>query len=772
MGIKEVSAKEIKIDYSVKVPTKDLKPEPVFFKQERVENAFNIALKTEKEGYNIYVAGPEGIGKITYSMIKLKEAASKKNSPEDIFYHANFEEPQKPKFVMVPAGIGKKLYRDINRVIENLKETVVRQFESKDFEDERVKLQREIEEKKQEVLKRLKEDAEKLGLATIITPSGIQLLPVVQGKVSPEFLKIPEIKVEFEKKLELFDEKFRDYLRQLRELDYQLFENIRELKEKVSRYVIDNAFFKIEEKYKDLKQVTNFIDYLKQHMAERIDIFIRWKMFEGDFLLQKAIEREIDIFRINVVVDNSKQKGAPVIYEQIPTFKSMFGYISFKAEMGILYADHMSIVAGSLFKARGGYMVLKVRDILKNPLLWENLKRVIFHKRIYLSHYPYEEIFPFHVGIYPEPVPFNITIALVGDSLMYQILSLYDPDFNRLFKVKGEFDPVVDVDEDVIKRFPVLVKNIVSQEGLKDVDADGVTELLRYSVELSGSRKKINTIFSTVTDILREADAVSTEDTITGKTVKNVIKDRKFRLNMIEEKIRKMFEEGKLIADIKGKKASQVNGLSVIELGDFSFGKPSRITAASYIGEKGIINIEREVELSGPIHSKGVMILSGYVGHKYGKDTPLALSCSIAFEQSYGEVEGDSASAAELLAVLSSIGEIPVRQDIAITGSIDQLGNIQPVGGIKEKIEGFYSVCKIKGLTGDQGVVVPSRNFDNIILDDEVLQAVEDRSFHIYTIDNIDDAIKIMTQMDPLEFHRQIKEKLVEYYRQAVKGKK
>jgi len=752
MGIKKVSAKEIKIDYRIKVSTKDIKPEPVFFKQERVANAFNVALKTEKEGYNIYVAGPEGIGKITYSLLKLKEVASKKKPPEDIFYHANFEEPQKPKFVMVPAGIGKKLHRDINRVIENLKETVVKQFESKEFEDERVKLQKEIEEKKQKVIKKLKEDAEKLGLATIITPSGIQLLPIVQGKVSPEFLKIPEIKVEFEKKLELFDERFRDYLRQLRELDYQLFENIRDLKEKVSKYVIDNAFFKVEEKYKDLKQVVRFIDYLKQHMAERIDIFIRWKMLEGDFLLQKAIEREIDIFRINVVVDNSKQEGAPVIYEQIPTFKSMFGYISFKAEMGILYADHMSIVSGSLFKARGGYMVLKVRDILKNPLLWE--------------------IFPFHVGIYPEPVPFNITIALVGDSLMYQLLSLYDPDFNRLFKVKGEFDPVVDIDEEVIKRFPVLIKNIISKEGLKDVDADGVTDLLRYSVELSGSRKKINTVFSTITDVLREADAVTAGDLISGETVKEVIKDRRFRLNLIEEKISKMFKEGKLIVDIKGKKVAQVNGLSVIELGDFSFGKPSRITAASYIGEKGIINIEREVELSGPIHSKGVMILSGYVGHKYGKDTPLALSCSIAFEQSYGEVEGDSASAAELLSVLSSIGEIPVRQDTAITGSIDQLGNIQPVGGIKEKIEGFYTVCKIKGLTGEQGVVVPSRNFDNIILDDEVLEAVEKGEFHIYTVDSIDDAIKIMTQMDPLEFHRQIKEKLTEYYKQAVKGKR
>ncbi|MBK3333225.1 AAA family ATPase [Persephonella atlantica] len=772
MGIKKIFPEDIKLQFTVDTPTYRVKPQPVFFGQERVENAFNIALKTEKEGYNLYVAGPEGIGKITYTKLKLHEAARKKKTPEDIFYHANFEEPQKPKFVSVPAGVGRKLAKDISRVIENLKETVVRQFESKEFEDERVRLIKKIEEEKSHILNQLKRDAESYGLATVVTPAGIQFIPIVQGKASPEFLRVPEIKAEFEKKVEMFDERFRDYMRQIRELDYQLFESLRELKEKVSRYVIDNAFYKIEEKYRYLKQVIQFLEYLKQHMSERIDIFIRWKMLEGDFLLQKAVEREIDIFRINVVVDNSRQEGAPVIYEQVPTFKTLFGYISYRAEMGILYADHMSIVAGSLFKARGGYIIFKIRDILKNPILWENLKRVIIHKKIYLSHYPVEEIFPFHVGIYPEPVPFNITVVLVGDSLMYQLLSMFDPDFNRLFKVKAEFDPVVELNETVIKKFPVLVKHIITQEKLKDVETDGLSELLRYAVELSGSRKKINTVFSHITDLLREADAICEEKFITGKTVKKVIKDRRFRLNLIEEKLRRMFAEGKLIVNIEGKKVAQVNGLSVIELGDFSFGKPSRITASSYIGEKGIINIEREVELSGPIHSKGVMILSGYVGHKYGKDTPLALSCSIAFEQSYGEVEGDSASAAELIAVLSSISEIPVRQEIAITGSIDQLGNIQPVGGIKEKVEGFYSVCKILGLNGKQRVIIPLRNFDNLVLDDEVIEAVEKGNFHIYTIDHIDDAIKLMTETDPLDFHRQVKEKLVEYYRQAIKGKK
>ena len=772
MGIKEIKAEEIKLSYRIEKSTKDVKPERIFPGQKRVEKAFDIALKTDKEGYNIYVAGPEGIGKLTYTLEILKKEAEEKTVPEDVCYYFNFEEPQKPKFLLLPAGYGKKLSKSLEQIIETLKESTVKQFESKEFEDERVRIIKEIEEKRKDILKSLQEEAATYGLAVVFTPAGIQFLPIVHGKPSPEALAIPEIKTEFEKKVELFDEKFREYLRQLRELDIKLQEQLKELREKVSSYIVENAFYKVEQDFKNIPDIIQFLNYLKEKVSERIDIFIRWKALEGNFLFQKAIERDLNMFRINVVVDNGSLNGAPVVHEELPTFKSLFGHISYTAEMGILYADHMSLIAGSLLKSRGGFLILRAFDIIKNPALWEALKRVLLHKKIYISQIPFEEFFPFHVGIHPEPVPFKAKLAILGNTELYEILSFYDEEFNRIFKVKGEFDPVIDITEELVESFPKIIKKIKEDEKLKDFSNDALTELFRYGVVLSGSRKKFNMVFSYITDIARESDALSQKEIITGEDVKRAIKEKIFRSNLLEEKIKKLFKEGKLIINIDGKETAQVNGISVYELGDFSFGKPSRITASSYIGEKGIINIEREVELSGPIHDKGVMILSGYIGKKYGKDTPLALSCSITFEQSYGEVEGDSASAAELLAVLSSISEIPVRQDIAITGSIDQHGNIQPVGGIKEKIEGFYRICKILGLTGKQGVIVPSRNFDNIILDEEVLESVEKGEFHIYTVDNIDDVIKIMTGIEPLEFHRITKENLAEFYEKIIKGKK
>ncbi len=772
MAVKHLNADQIRIDISLKEGTQNIKPETLFPGQERVEKAFNVGLSTEKEGYNIYVAGPEGIGKVTYSLHKIKNISKQKKTPEDICYYNNFEEPYRPKYLLLPAGYGKKLSRDLDRSIDTLKEAVVKQFESKEFEDEKVKLIKNAEEKRKNILEQLKKEAESYGLAMVITPAGIQLLPIVQGKVSPEFLKIPEIKTEFEKKVELFDETFRKYLRELRDVEHTLIDSLNELKKKVSEYIVENVFYRIEEKYKDIKQALIFIRYIKEKIAERIDLFIRWKILEGDFFLQRTVEREFNLFRLNVIVDNSKTEGAPYKYEEIPTFKTVFGHIAYKAEMGILYADHMSITAGSLLKVRGGYLLLRAVDIIKNPFLWEALKRSILHKKVYISQHLVEEVFPFQVGIFPEPVPFDVTIILVGDNKLYNLLSIYDFEFNRLFKVKAEFDPVIKLTEEVIQSFPRIVKKIVTEEKMKDLTADALSELLRYSIQLSGNRKRINVVFSHINDIVREADSRSDGDLITGKDIKLTIKEKIFRENLVEEKIRELFKEGILIIDIEGKKVGQVNGLTVYDLGNFRFGKPSRITASSYIGEKGIISIEREVELSGPIYDKGVLILSGYIGSRYGKDTPLTLSCSITFEQSYGEVEGDSASAAELIAVLSSIGDIQIRQDLAITGSIDQHGNIQPVGGIKEKVEGFYRVCKIIGLTGEQGVIVPSRNIDNIILDDDVIKSIEKGEFHIYTVDHIDDVIQLTSGMKPLEFHQKVKEELIQFYEKVSKGKK
>ena len=774
MAVKKVGTDEIKLAFGIKKGTEEVKPLAIFPSQPRVESAFNLALKTEKEGYNVYVSGPESIGRTTYTLRKLKEKAKEKPAPEDICYYHDFEEPLKPKYLLLPKGLGKELKKDIDEVIESLKEQAHKMFESKEYEEEREKIVKELEKERERLLEEMTREAQKYNLAVVFTPAGVALLPVIQGRVIPEVevMRNPVLKEAYERSLEAFEDKFREYMRRMRELDYKFYEELKKLKNKTASYIVENLLFRLEEKYKNLEKVPEFLRKLKKNLIENIHFFIEWKLIEENVPLRRLLEMNINLFRINVIVDNSKLEHAPVVYEELPSFRSLFGYISYKGEMGILYADHNSIVAGSLHRARGGFLVLRVQDILRNPFLWISLKRVLLHKKIYIGGPTLSEISPFFVGIDPEPVPFEGKIFLIGDSLTFQLLSILDPEFNRLFKVKAEFDPVVKLSKEIIEEYPGILKKIVSDEKLKDLTPDGVEEVLKYAVRLSGSRKKLSVVFGYITDILREADAISEGERITGSDVKKAIKEKIFRSNLIEEKIRELIAEGKIIIEIEGRRQGQVNGLSVYELGDISFGKPTRITATAYIGEKGIIDIEREVELSGPIHSKGVLILTGYLGNKYGRSVPLSLSCSITFEQLYDEVEGDSASVAELMAVLSAISEVPLRQDVAITGSLDQYGHVQPVGGIKEKVEGFWKVCKVKGLTGKQGVIIPSRNYDNLVLDDELIEDIEKGLFNIYTVDTVDDVIEIMTGLKAYEFHRKVLEKLKSFTKVRRKRKK
>ncbi|RLJ70861.1 putative ATP-dependent protease [Hydrogenivirga caldilitoris] len=769
MSIREIKAAEVRLSFDVKVGTAGLKPLAVFPSQPRVDNSFELALRTEKEGYNVYVSGPESIGRTTYTLRKLKERAKEKPTPEDICYFHDFEEPLKPKYLLLPSGLGKELRRDIDWVIENLKEESHKMFESKEFEEERERRIKEIEEEKEKIISEMSEEARKHNLTVFLTPTGISLLPLVHGRVvsEAELVQNPLLKSRYEKSLEEFGEKFRDYIRSLRELDYRLAYEIKDLREKTAEFLVDSLLYRLEEKYRGNENVLNFLKNLRKNLIKNIQFFVEWKFVEDNVPLRRLTESNINLFRLNVIADNSSLEGAPVVHEEMPSFKSLFGYISYRAEMGILYADHSSIVAGSLHRARGGYLVLRARDVLENPLLWESLKRVLLHKRIYLGGIPVSDLFPLSVGIDPQPVPFEGKVFLIGDYLTFHILSLFDPEFNRLFKVKAEFDPTVNLTEGIVKDFPRILKKIVEEEGLKDLTPEAVEEVLRYAVIRAGSRKKINVVFGYITDLLREADTYSKEKEITRQDVKRAVKDKIFRSNLIEEKVKEMILEGKIIIDITGSKVAQVNGISVYDLGDLSFGKPTRITASAYAGEKGIIDIEREADLSGPIHNKGVMILTGYLGNRYGKRVPLSLSCSIAFEQSYDEVEGDSASVAELLVVLSAISEIPLKQGLAVTGSLDQLGNVQPVGGIKEKVEGFWKVCKLEGLSGEQGVVIPSRNVDNLTLDDELIEDLEKGRFHIYAVDTVDDAIELLTGVKAVRFHQMVLSKLRKFARMA-----
>ncbi|WP_340695987.1 AAA family ATPase [Hydrogenobacter thermophilus] len=774
MTLKKVLADELLIGFSYGEGTEGVIPAELFPGQDRVEKAFTTALSASYEGYNVFVSGPESVGRTVYTLKRLKEASKGKPPPEDVCYVNNFENPLKPLYLLLPAGLGKKLAQDIDRAIDTLKDELPKAFESKEYEEEIAKINKIAQEQRERILEELTQEAQKHNLGVVFTPAGIRLLPLMGRRLvsEEELLGSEKLQEAYEKNLSAFESRFREFIRELRELDHNVADQVLDLRRNVAFYVVEKVFSRFESRYKNYKDVHSFIQKLKEEIVKNTDLFMFWHTSKGNLAVMRSLERAFNAFRVNVIVDNSDLEGLPVIHEEVPTIQNLFGRVSYTMEMGVLQADHMGISAGSLHRARGGYLIIRAIDLLKNPYLWNAFKKTLMHKKIHMAGGIIEDSLLPYIGISPEPVPADIKVFLIGDPILYQLLSFYDPEFNRLFKVKAEFDPVIELREEFVKDFPKIIKKILVDEGIKDLTADALSELLKYAVTLSGSRKKVSLLMGYIVDVIREADAISKDSkNIEAQHIKRAIKERIYRSNLIEEKIRKAIQEGKIIVKVSGKQVGQVNGLSVYELGDISFGKPSRISASVYLGEKGVINIEREVELSGPIHSKGVLILTGYIGNKYGRSFPIHLSCNLTFEQNYEEVEGDSASVAELVAILSAVSRIPARQDIAITGSVDQHGNIQPVGGIKEKIEGFYRVCKVLGLTGEQGVILPSRNYDNLLLEDEILEDIRAGRFHLYTADSVDDVIELIFGIGAERFHKLVQKKLYEFYKKVAKPK-
>jgi len=759
MAWKKLSSENLKLEFKFPSGTSNYPEEEIFLQQERLEKAFDLALQLDKEGYNVYICGPNGIGRSRYTLKRLQEIAPTKEKPSDICYVNNFKDPYKPKAIILPAGYGKKLADHVEEILEFLKRETFKAFEGKEYEDELSSITKEIDLQKEKIINELIEEAKKYNLMVLFGPEGVRLLPMfkIETPVPQEkLLENPQIREEYQKNLNAFDPIFRDYMRKLRELDSSLGENLSKLRKKIATNLVNKAFEKAEEEFKEIESAKEFLSEIKDEIVKNIHLFIEWEKAKGNVVIQNNINRALNIFRVNVLVDNTKTNGVPVIYEKVPTLKGLFGQINYRAEMGILYADHLSIAPGTLHKVNGGYLVLDLLEILKNPYIWFLLKRTLLHKKLYIMGGMSEEIPVPHIGLLPEPVPFSVKVFLIGEPYLYRLLTLYDKEFTELFKIKAEFNPVIDINEEVVEAFPKIIKKIIEEENIKNLDTSGLSEIFKYAVYQAGSRKKINIILENFIDLLREANILSKNEIISDKEIKQALKEKIFRVNLIEEKIRELIKEGKIIIDIEGKKPGQINGLSIYILGDHSFGKPSRITANVFSGAKGIVNIEREIDMSGPIHSKGVFILSSYLYNRYSTDFPLQLSCTLTFEQSYEPVEGDSASAAELMAILSAISKIPIRQDIAVTGSIDQFGNVQPVGGIKEKIEGFYKICKLIKFTGKQGVIVPAKNFDNILLDDEVLEDIEAGKFHIYAVETIDDVIEIITGEKPEKFHKAV----------------
>ncbi len=744
--------------------------------QPRANRAVDLGLEITSDGFNIFVAGPEGIGKRTLVMQKVKEKAKEKPCPNDWCYVYNFANPQAPKAISLPAGIGKEFKEDMKNFIEHLKEELPKAFESKEYEEKAKNIIEKNKEEKEELLKQLNKMAELAGFALKFSPTGIIMIPIIGGQLVPEekLLSDPSLREYVDKKRKEFEPILSDFMRKLKEIDKKTQNELKKLREDVALFVINSFIEDLLEKYTPYPQAKKHIEEVKEDIVKDIDLFLQIPASLENPFVMLQIEKSLSKYQVNVIVDNSETKHAPVIYETNPTYSNLFGRIALRAEFGVYVADFTQIVPGSIHKANGGFLILRLIDLLFNPGVWHALKRALLHKEIVIQPFLEELGIPHPIStiIRPQPIPLDIKVILLGDKLLFYLLGIVDPEFKRLFKIKAEFDETCENTLEMRAIFAATLKSVAEKEKLRIPSSDALARLLEYSSRLAEHQEKLHLKMEDILDVLREANFYAEKEKnnkIEKKHIDKALKEYKFRSNLIEEKIRELIKEGTIIVDLEGERVGQINGLSVIDLGDYSFGRPSRITATVFTGEKGIINIEREVDLAGKIFSKAVFILSGYIGGKYGRKQPLTLSASLAFEQSYSKIEGDSASVAELLALLSAISEIPLRQNIAVTGSIDQFGRVQPVGGINEKIEGFYKVCKITKNRGE--VIIPKRNIKHLNLDEEVVEAVEKGEFKIHAVETIDEAIEIATGLKADKFHRKVLSKLKELHKYAMPKK-
>jgi len=744
--------------------TDELKACPDIIGQERAVNALRLGLDIESMGYNIFVSGLVGTGRKTAINCLLSETARSKRIPDDKLYANNFKNPDMPRLIRLPAGQGRNFKKDMDELVEYLVKNIPSIFESEYYQRRKKEIVEDQNNKMKEILKSFEKEVAKENFTVIQLQIGLfarpAIVPVVGGKpVNFDELTSLVEKGEFEQnKLEKLEKKHLELIdrmettfKEIRGIEKTVQGTFKSLDNEVITPLVKNRIEEIKEKHKNDK-VNEYLDEVRDNILENLDKFrgkleeqtpplIGMPILEGDPFLE---------YRVNLLVDNYGAEKAPVIFETSPTYRNLFGTVEVTPErFGHWRADFTKIKAGSFLRADGGFLIIEALDALIEPGVWPTLKRTLRNRKIEIQNY-----FPFYMisitALKPEAIECDVKVAMVGDIFLYQLLYTHDEDFKKIFKVRADFDSVMEVRRESIMEYANFIKKIISNEKLRPLDKNAVAAVVEYGVRLAGKQNKLSTQFNTLADILREANYWAEKDgssQVSEKHVDKAIEEKMDRSRLIEEKIQEMIEEGTIMIDTQGTVIGQVNGLSIYDTGDYSFGRPSRITAKASVGDSGIINIEREAELSGRIHNKGVLILAGYLRSKYAQDKPLAMSASLCFEQSYSGVEGDSASSTEVYALLSALSELPLRQDIAVTGSVNQKGEIQPIGGVNQKIEGFYEVCKAKGLTGTQGVMVPYQNIKDLMLRKDVISAVREGKFHIYPVKTIDQGIEILTGM-------------------------
>ncbi len=735
--------------------TEDLTPCKDYIGQKRAVEAINFGLGMEFKGYNLYLSGPPGVGKTTTIETILSSVAKNKPSPPDWCYVFNFQDPNEPNAIELPKGKGKEFRSVMEDFLQDFKMDIPRAFESKEFEKQKQNTMNEFQREKNNLFEELQKKAADSQMQVQFSPTGIITIPLVEGKaISQENYNSLDEKTreKIKAKKEKIDIEVAESLKIARKLEKEAGEKVKELEKKVALFSVRDLIENIREKYKAYPRIIDYFDQIQKHILGNIDNFLPAKGAPAGAQMPFRMPQQEPTFteyKVNVFTDNSNTKGAPVIYETHPTYTNLFGSIEKEARFGALVTDFTMIRAGSLAKANGGYLVLDALDLFQYPFVWDSLKKALENEELRIEDLYQQYGFSGTVGIKPEPIKLDVKVIIAGNSHLYHMLYAYDEDFRKLFKVKADFDYVVERNDITLSQYSCFIKSVCDRDGINKFDRSGVETVIEYSSRLSGDQNKLSVQFGSITKILKEADYWAKVDnnskSIKRQHVEKAIEEKIYRSNMIEQKIQEMIAKGTILVDTEGMVTGQINGLAVYNSGDYAFGRPSRITCETYMGTEGVINIDRRARLSGNIHDKGVLILSGYLGTKYAQKKPLSLSASIGFEQSYEMIDGDSASTAELVVLLSSLSGIPIKQSFAITGSVNQKGQIQPIGGVNEKVEGFFEVCKAKGLTGEQGVIIPYQNVKNLMLKKEVVQAVKDKEFHIYPAESVNQVIELLT---------------------------
>ena len=732
--------------------TADLKPLEELIGQERALRALQFGLKIKRKGFNIYIAGERGTGKRTAIASYVEEIANTMSPPSDWCYVNNFHDQNTPNALRLPAGMGLQLTKDMDQFVSNLKKALSTAFESEEYGKRRDETINTAEEFSRKIAEKINNIAGNAGFSVQIAPIGLLLTPLVRGRPisNEEYAKLPQsVREDIQKKQKALQDQFRGLLKQYQGIERKVTEDIENLNKTIASYALEPLFSNLREKYGEIEEVNKYLKDVEEDIINNLsDILSEEKQTQVTFPMLSPREDPTEKYKVNLVVDNSELSGAPVVTEFNPTYSRLFGGIEKEARFGALITDYTMIRCGAAHRANGGFLILPIEGLLTNPFVWDSLKRTISNEKLEIEELTDVLGIIVTKSIRPEPIPFDAKVLVVGDPELYHLFYVLDKDFKELFKVKSDFDTTMERNKENVEQYALFICSLCHKEYLKHLDSSAIASVIEYSSRLAEDQMKLSTQFSEVADIIREACYYADEERAeltSKKHVEKALDEKIYRSNLIQKKIEEMIARGTILIDTEGEKVGQVNGLSVLGLGDYSFGRPSKVTASIGVGKEGIIDIEREAALGGPIHSKGIMILSGYLNWMYAQKAPLSLTARLVFEQSYSGVEGDSASSTELYALLSALSSKLVKQYIAVTGSVNQKGEVQAIGGVNEKVEGYYEVCKVKGLNGRQGVVIPASNVRNLMLKEDIVEAIKENKFHIYPVSTIDEGIEVLT---------------------------